>query len=335
MREVSDALPIVKWISLNRNILGGFRTTQDTCVALKALSSYAILAYMGGMNISIQLASTNLDMDSSFTINDERSDVINRSRIPTLPAELFVNSNGTGCALMQVNIKYNVPETTEKFAFDIKIDVETKHKEKEQTREEFDVKFKIYKHKTILQDNLLVRACMKWNYPGESNMAVLEVPMLTGYQPYLESIELLFRKKQPYNLKRYDVTDETILFYFDEISSTCYTCVEFELYQEFFVAKTKPRNIKLYDYYEPSQLANTFYNIGVKTIDKINQCKCSIQCGYRGPPVCGTNGILYRNECKRKMAACEANEIIDIVDLSQCTAPEGNHLEITALKTPF
>ena len=29
MREVSEALPIVKWISLNRNILGGFRTTQD------------------------------------------------------------------------------------------------------------------------------------------------------------------------------------------------------------------------------------------------------------------------------------------------------------------
>ena len=39
MREISEALPIVKWISRNRNILGGFRTTQDTCVALKALSA--------------------------------------------------------------------------------------------------------------------------------------------------------------------------------------------------------------------------------------------------------------------------------------------------------
>ena len=188
MREVSEALPIVKWISLNRNILGGFRTTQDTCVALRALSAYAILAYMGGMNISIQLASTNLDMDSSFTINDQKSDVINRSKIPTLPAELFVNSNGTGCALMQVNIKYNVPQTTSQFAFDIRVDVHTKHKEKEQTFDEFDVKRKIYKRKTILVDNLTVRSCMKWNFPGESNMAVLEVPLLIGYQPYLESI---------------------------------------------------------------------------------------------------------------------------------------------------
>jgi len=35
-REISEAMPIVRWLSLNRNILGGFRTTQDTCIALKA-----------------------------------------------------------------------------------------------------------------------------------------------------------------------------------------------------------------------------------------------------------------------------------------------------------
>ena len=104
MREISEALPIVKWISRNRNILGGFRTTQDTCVALKALSAYAILAFMGGMDLSVTLASTNFDFEKSFVLNDQSSDVINRSKIPSLPTEIFVNSHGTGCALMQVLI---------------------------------------------------------------------------------------------------------------------------------------------------------------------------------------------------------------------------------------
>ena len=326
MREVSEALPIVKWISLNRNILGGFRTTQDTCVALRALSAYAILAYMGGMNISIQLASTNLDMDSSFTINDEKSDVINRSQIPTLPAELFVNSNGTGCALMQVNIKYNLPEpkTAEQFAFDIKVDVHTTHNGNvAQTFDEFDVKTKIYKHKTILEDNVFIRACMKWNYVGtESNMAVLEIPVLLGYQADLESIERLFSTQS--SLKRYDVTENRILFYFDEISFVCWTCIQFELYHEFKVTNSKPRLIKLYDYYEPSQMANLFYSADAvdATIGDINECKCNetAQCSYRGPSVCGDDGVVYRNECKMRMASCEAGkEIVLVADHAECT----------------
>ena len=70
---------------------------------MKALSAYAILAFMGGMNLSINLASTNFDFEKEILLNDETSDVISRSEIPSLPTEIFVNSNGTGCALMQVN----------------------------------------------------------------------------------------------------------------------------------------------------------------------------------------------------------------------------------------
>ena len=89
-------------------------------MALKALSAYAILAFMGGMDLSVQLASTNFDFEKNFLLNDRSSDVINRSKIPSLPTEIFVNSNGTGCALMQIYLKYNVPVATEQFAFDIK-----------------------------------------------------------------------------------------------------------------------------------------------------------------------------------------------------------------------
>lgn len=37
----SDALPILKWLVNQRNELGGFQSTQDTFVGLKALAKFA------------------------------------------------------------------------------------------------------------------------------------------------------------------------------------------------------------------------------------------------------------------------------------------------------
>lgn len=37
----SDALPILKWLINQRNELGGFQSTQDTFVGLKALAKFA------------------------------------------------------------------------------------------------------------------------------------------------------------------------------------------------------------------------------------------------------------------------------------------------------
>lgn len=37
----ADALPIVKWLVNQRNELGGFQSTQDTFVGLKALAKFA------------------------------------------------------------------------------------------------------------------------------------------------------------------------------------------------------------------------------------------------------------------------------------------------------
>ena len=34
-----------------------------------------------------------------------------------------------------------------------------------------------------------MKICAKWNSQGDSNMAVLEIQLLTGYEPHLESLE--------------------------------------------------------------------------------------------------------------------------------------------------
>ncbi|MEQ2217152.1 hypothetical protein XENOCAPTIV_025056 [Xenoophorus captivus] len=52
----------------------------DTCVALHALSEYAILSYVGGVNLTISLASTNLDFQEAFELNRDNKKLLQRAK---------------------------------------------------------------------------------------------------------------------------------------------------------------------------------------------------------------------------------------------------------------
>lgn len=45
-------------------------------MALQALAEYAILSYVGGVNLTISLASTNLDYQETFELNKMNKKVL-------------------------------------------------------------------------------------------------------------------------------------------------------------------------------------------------------------------------------------------------------------------
>ena len=54
---------------------------QDTCVALQSLSEYAILSYVGGVNLTISLASTNLDFQETFDLNKDNQKILQSAKV--------------------------------------------------------------------------------------------------------------------------------------------------------------------------------------------------------------------------------------------------------------
>lgn len=50
----SDALPVIRWLVNQRNELGGFQSTQDTFVGLKALAKYAESTSNNYNNVQVQ-----------------------------------------------------------------------------------------------------------------------------------------------------------------------------------------------------------------------------------------------------------------------------------------
>ncbi|XP_072260763.1 C3 and PZP-like alpha-2-macroglobulin domain-containing protein 8 isoform X4 [Pyxicephalus adspersus] len=363
--DVASALPVVKWLSQQRNALGGFSSTQDTCVALQALAEYAILSYIGGVNLTISLASTNLDYQETFELNRSNKKILQKAVIPTIPTGLFVSAKGEGCCLMQIDVHYNVPDPVAKPAFQLLVHLKEPRagRIRRQTGQRaLPDDDDPGSHQDHQEYKVTLEACTRWLHSGASNMAVLELSLLSGFRADIESLEQLLLNKQ-IGLKRYEVEGRKVLFYFDEIPSQCMTCIKMQAFREFVVGKTAPVPVKIYDYYEPTFEATRFYNASENSPlsrelcdgtacnevessanqwtgftpsgpcnggyscpeeEHFEQCMCYRDCGYDGDPVCGSDGVIYQNQCQMEVAACRNNTRIEQVAMSQCV------LEITS-----
>lgn len=48
-------------------------------MALQALSEYAVLSYVGGVNLTISLASTNLDFQETFELQFDNKKILQKA----------------------------------------------------------------------------------------------------------------------------------------------------------------------------------------------------------------------------------------------------------------
>ncbi|XP_077187621.1 C3 and PZP-like alpha-2-macroglobulin domain-containing protein 8 isoform X2 [Paroedura picta] len=356
--------------------------SEDTCVALQALAEYAILSYTGGVNLTVSLASTNLDYQETFELNKANKKLLQSTVIPSIPTGLFVSARGEGCCLLQIDVSYNVPDPVANPAFQLLVNLQEpkpkRHRRAPPAPKSVSPdknRSEAFHREAVSGDDddpasdqdqreykLAVEACVRWLHSGSSNMAVLEVPLLSGFQADIESLEQLLMNKQ-IGLKRYEVDGRKVLFYFDEIPSQCMTCVNFMAFREYIVGKTAPVPIKVYDYYEPAFEATRFYNIsensplarelcdgplcnevesaaghwvgfvpagpcnsvlGCLEDGHFEQCLCARDCGYDGDLVCGSDGLLYQNRCQMEVAACRNATRLTQVSMAQCTGGAKN-----------
>merc|ERR1719266_2823570 len=68
--KLSEALQAIRWLATNRNSRGGFVSTQDTMVALEAISEYSLKIGSEENNLQIKVSvgdETNLQ---SFTVDE-------------------------------------------------------------------------------------------------------------------------------------------------------------------------------------------------------------------------------------------------------------------------
>ncbi|KAK9405415.1 alpha-2-macroglobulin-like [Crotalus adamanteus] len=243
--ELTIAAAIVKWLLKQQNSNGGYSSTQDTVVALQALSQYRTITYSkDSVDARVTLSSGDAVL-TEFQVDSNNSLLLQCQELPQVPGDYMAEV--TSCIFMQTTLKYNVPLRQEDapFRLDVKTVPETC------TRAKAHVTFDI---------------AVNVSYTGQrlvSNMAIVQIKMLSGYIPVKSSVKKLEKQSQ---VKRTEVNINHVLLYLEEVSNTIQT-FSFTVEQETPIQDLKPASAIVYDYYETGELAKAEYTAPCSTDD--------------------------------------------------------------------
>uniref|UniRef100_A0A2C9JK11 Alpha-macroglobulin-like TED domain-containing protein n=1 Tax=Biomphalaria glabrata TaxID=6526 RepID=A0A2C9JK11_BIOGL len=110
---------IMQWLTEQRNSNGGFSSTQDTVVALNALSEFAKQTYSNNFNVQI---TTQLNATSyTFNIDKTNSLLLQSRETPDVPSQVKIDATGSGMALVQVAVSFNVESEIFETTFDLTV----------------------------------------------------------------------------------------------------------------------------------------------------------------------------------------------------------------------
>ncbi|XP_047140666.1 murinoglobulin-1 isoform X2 [Hydra vulgaris] len=243
---ISDVVPIVQWLSKQRNSLGGWSSTQDTVLAMQALSGFAEYSFGASQNMNIVVKAGN-SFTHTFKVTKGNSLVSQTVEDIPVPNTVDVVASGDGCSLIQTSVQYNVKEVTLKPSFQL-------------TSSVTQVNEAITAQQSCKPQN--IKVCAYYTGVGDSNMAIIDIQMVSGFEPNKESLDKARNNKES-NIKDIEAKGKSVVFYFDKISSSG-TCIKFRIDQTSIVEKRKPAAIKVYDYYDTGKSATTLYEVTEK-----------------------------------------------------------------------
>ncbi|KAK2505055.1 hypothetical protein MC885_020269 [Smutsia gigantea] len=221
-KEIAKATATVAWLARQRNAYGGFSSTQDTVVALQALAKYATTAYVPSEEVKVTIKSTE-NFQHTFNIQAANRLVSQQEILPNIPGVYTMEASGRGCVYVQT--------------FSLSVVVSTVSCE---------------------QPRSLILT-IHTSYVGSrssSNLAIVEVKMLSGFSPTEGTSQSLLQ--QPL-VKKVESGTDTLNIYLGEISKKTQTFT-FSISQTVLVTNLKPAAITVYDYYLPDEQATIQYS---------------------------------------------------------------------------
>ncbi|XP_068113615.1 alpha-2-macroglobulin-like isoform X2 [Hyperolius riggenbachi] len=244
--DLGKAAEIVNWMSKQQNPYGGFSSTQDTVVALQALSEYAGHTYSDKGDIAVTVTSASGFLEKIQVDNNNRL-LLQRAPLATIPGEYTVTATGSGCVFIQTTLRYNIPPPEKAAVFSITAKTVTNKDCIGAPVKSFEV-------------SLLTK------YTGSretTNMIVIEVSMLSGHIPVKSTLRKLEKDKV---IQRSDILADKVTLYLDHMDHSPVS-ISFMVEQDAEVKDLKAATVAIYDYYETDDRAVAEYHHPCSTDD--------------------------------------------------------------------
>ncbi|KAM5140399.1 alpha-2-macroglobulin-like [Mantella aurantiaca] len=220
---------ITNWVVRQQNIHGSYRTTSDTVVVLEALVKYGSLVYQKDATNAVKLKHGD-QVIREFTVDQPSRILLQTESLPQVPGEYSMVVSGNGCVLLQTGVAFNVPIKQENSAFSLSVTTFPEN----------------CKNGVAYMVDIQVNA----SYHGiqnKSNMALIVIPLLSGYSAGQDSLSKL-RSIFP----KVEVKNNEIIVYLDNVTPEG---VSFSVTQEMGsrVDNFQPQTVVGKDYYESDE----------------------------------------------------------------------------------
>jgi len=242
---ISRAVPVTNWLFSQQNANGGFASTSDTYIALRALTEF-------GKGFEVQNRNTDMSIQYEFLgtvrrikATSESATTMQKRILPGETREVKIRATGNGVAVIEVGYQYNLNVTSAWPSFVVNPQV---------------AKVSDSNH---MQVTICTHYIIQTNITG-SNMAVMEVNLPSGFTANVDSLPALRRYK---GVKRVESEnkDTKVIIYFDTITKR-EICPTIEAFRTHRVANQKPAAVLVYDYYDQSRRARSFYDVVPATV---------------------------------------------------------------------
>ncbi|VDM52932.1 unnamed protein product [Angiostrongylus costaricensis] len=221
-------LPLVRWLTAQRNAYGGFSSTQDTVIALQALGSYAEHAYSPDANATVTI--TNGADNHVFNVSPSNAIVLQSYELPNIDSNVVIKASGKGTVFAQVSYSYHRNALRDDSPFFCSKDL------------------KELRAGNRMQLDL---CCNYTRSSGKSNMAVAEVDALTGFKFDEEEMGKLTSISDLQRVEL-DHDDTKMNLYFNPLGASP-VCLSLFSDLTYYVTDQKPAQIVLFDYYNPEE----------------------------------------------------------------------------------
>ncbi|XP_056394318.1 complement C4-like [Hyla sarda] len=301
--DLPNAKKIYVWLSEQENYGGGFKSTQDTVMALEALSEYWIKTDTGDVDeLRVEINSLEKSLKQDITL---RSGESSQEELRSMGTKFRVKIYGKGTGVLKVLKMYNIIQledtTCSQLDLTIKVhgninaddeendygddydyDGEAMSDKPRRNIEWHDLRSRARREVSspkAKDEKVLYEVCIgRKSQTATSGMAIVDITMLSGFQPSTQDLDKLKGDLEDY-ISHYEIQGGRLIMYFDKVSQNK-ECVSFEAVQTVKISPLQPASAILYDFYEPENQCRVFYggpdkSSLVSTLCSGDVCQCA------------------------------------------------------------
>ncbi|XP_043973497.1 complement C4-B [Gambusia affinis] len=295
------------WLVRQENYKGGYRSTQDTNMALEALSEYELAKTIDSI----------VDVTAEFT-TPEKNDILGlelknaAERVETDLQKLrgkniTVDLRGQGNIKLKIVKVYHLLDPEDdcsKLNISVKVEGKVKYTEKiienydyyddydssdgkkireaRSAIERFDALTRSRRdlENDVNSDSIVTyTVCVSYNPNSPlTGMGIADITLLSGFEVKVEDLERLKEPPEQY-ISHYELSSGRLLMYFNKLYESR-ECVSFTANQMVLMGLLQPAPAVFYDYYEPDVKCTVFYSPSrrsklVSTLCSEDVCQCA------------------------------------------------------------